>query len=590
MKQFFKFMFASMLGFFLTWIIVFVIFAGIVVSSISMGKDKSAKIKSKSILEITLNAPVEERSGNNPFENFDLGNMKSNQALGLDKILKSIKEAEKDPNIEGIFLNLSDIQAAPATIEAIRNGLLNFKKSKKFIVSYADNYSQRAYYLATVSDKIYLNKEGVIDLKGLSLQVMFYKGLLEKIEVEPQIIRHGKFKAAVEPFILDKMSEANREQLMSYLGSTWQHIVSGIATARKIEPEIINQAADELTLQEPEKCMELKFVDGLFYKDELLSELKKRVKIGQDKELSLVSVSDYSKAVKSQAESVRTKDKIAVIYAVGEIVDGVAPEKSIGGESLSKEIRAARLDDNIKAIVLRVNSPGGSALASEIIWREVMLTTKANKPVVVSMGDYAASGGYYISCAASAIVAEPTTLTGSIGVFGFIPSIKKLMNNKLGITVDVVKTNAHSDYMNIYRPLDAFEYATIQKSIERIYGTFTKRVADGRKMDIAKVDSIGQGRIWSGVDAKRLGLVDEIGGLQTAIDIAAKKAKLEKYRIVYKPIQKEFLEQLLESSKTAETSIIERELGESYMFVNYIRSLKNMKGVQARIPFVIDIY
>lgn len=590
MKQFFKFMFASMLGFFLTWIIVFVIFAGMIVSSISLGKDKTAKIKSKSILEISLNTPIEERSGNNPFENFDLGNMKSNQALGLDKILKSIKEAEKDPNIDGIFLNLSDIQAAPATIEAIRNGLLNFKKSKKFIFSYADNYSQRAYYLATVADKIYLNKEGAIDLKGLSLQVMFYKGLLEKIDVEPQIIRHGKFKAAVEPFILDKMSEANREQLMSYLGSTWQHLVTEIAAARKIQPEIINQVADELTLQEPEKCLELKFVDGLLYKDELLSELKKRVKIDQDKELSLVSVGDYSKTAKSQAESVRTKDKIAVIYAVGEIVDGVAPEKSIGGESLSKEIRAARLDDNIKAIVLRVNSPGGSALASEIIWREVMLTTKANKPVVVSMGDYAASGGYYISCAASAIVAEPTTLTGSIGVFGFIPSIKKLMNNKLGITVDVVKTNAHSDYMNIYRPLDAFEYATIQKSVERIYGTFIKRVADGRKMDVAKVDSIGQGRIWSGVDAKRLGLVDEIGGLQTAIDIAAKKAKLDKYRVVYKPIQKEFLEQLLESSNTAETSIIERELGESYMFVNYIRSLKNMKGVQARVPFVIDIY
>lgn len=582
-------MFASMLGFFLTWILIFVIFTGIVVSSLSFGKEKGVKVEPKSILEISLSSPIEERSGNNPFENFDFGNMKSNQSMGLDKILKSIKDAEKDPNIEGIFLNLSDVQVAPATLEAIRNGLIDFKKTKKFIVSYADNFSQRAYYLASVSDKIYLNKEGSIELKGLSLQVMFYKGLLEKIDVEPQIIRHGKFKAAVEPFILDKMSEANREQLMTYLNSTWLHMVTGISSARKIETSIINQAADELLLLESEKCLELKFVDGLLYKDELIAELKKRVKTGEDKELSLVTINDYSKAPKSKGESVRSKDKIAVIYAVGEIVDGVGEEKSIGGESLSKEIRAARMDENIKAVVLRVNSPGGSALASEIIWREVMLT-KAKKPVVVSMGDYAASGGYYISCAASAIVAEPTTLTGSIGVFGFIPSIKNLMNKKLGITVDVVKTNAHSDYMNIYRPLDSFEFAAIQKSVERIYATFIKRVADGRKMDVAKVDSIGQGRIWSGLNAKELGLVDNIGGLQTAIDIAAKMAKLDKYRVIYKPIQKEFFEQLLDNTSKAEASIIQRELGESYLFVDYIRSFKKMKGVQARVPFVIDIY
>ena len=305
--------------------------------------------------------------------------------------------------------------------------------------------------------------------------------------------------------------------------------------------------------------------------------------------MNLVSLATYSKGAKSKAEAVRTKDKIAVIYATGEIVDGDGTDKTIGGESFSKEIRAARMNDNIKAVVLRVNSPGGSALASEIIWREVVLT-KAKKPVIVSMGDYAASGGYYIACAATAIVAEPTTLTGSIGVFGFIPSIKNMLNNKLGITVDVVKTNAHSDYMGIYRPLDAFEYATIQKSIERIYATFIKRVGDGRKMDIAKVDSIGQGRIWSGIDGKKLGLVDEIGGLQTAIDLAAKKAHLSKYRVTYQPAQKDFFQQIMDNSQSVETSILERELGDSYMFIDYIRSIKNMKGVQARIPFVMEIY
>jgi len=589
MKQFFKFMFASMLGFFLTWIIVFILFIGIIISSITFGKDKKVSIKPNSILEVSLNSPIQERSGNNPFENFDFGNMKSNQAMGLDKILKSIKEAATDPNIEGVFLNTSDIQAAPATIEAIRDALLEFKKSKKFIISYADNYSQRAYYLASVADKIYLNKEGAIELKGLSLEVMFYKGLLEKLDVEPQIIRHGKFKAAVEPFILDKMSEANREQLMTYIGSTWQHIISGIASLRKIDPATIDKAANELSLLDPEMCLSLKFVDALVYKDEFLSDLKKRVKISETDDLALVSVSTYSRVAKSKAEAVRTKDKIAVIYASGEIIDGEGNDKSIGGESLSREIRAARTDDNIKAVVLRVNSPGGSALASEIIWREIALT-KAKKPVVVSMGDYAASGGYYIACAASAIVAEPTTLTGSIGVFGFIPNVKNLLNKKLGITIDVVKTNAHADYMNIYRPLDTYEYATIQKSIERIYATFTKRVSDGRKIDVARVDSMGQGRIWSGLDAKKLGLVDELGGLQLAIEIAAKKAKLSKYRVVYKPIQKEFLQQLLESSNSVSTSILERELGESYMYINYIQSIKNMKGVQARVPFVIDIY
>ncbi len=589
MKQFFKFMFASMLGFLLTWVIVFVFIIGIVVSSLSFGKDKKETIRPNSILEITLNAPIEERSGNNPFENFDLGSMKSNQAIGLDKILKSIKEAAIDPNIEGVFINLSDIQAAPATIEAIRNGLIDFKKSKKFVISYADNYSQRAYYIASVADKIYLNREGSIDLKGLSLQIMFYKGLLAKLDIEPQVIRHGKFKSAVEPYILDKMSEANKEQLMTYIGSTWQHIVEGISTQRNIDSEIIEKAANELTLQDPEKCLELKFVDGLIYKDELISDLKKKTKIAEDKDLNLVSLATYGKVTKSKAEAVRTKDKIAVVYATGEIVDGEGTDKTIGGESFSKEIRAARMNDNIKAVVLRVNSPGGSALASEIIWREVALT-KAKKPVIVSMGDYAASGGYYISCAATAIVAEPTTLTGSIGVFGFIPSIKNMLNNKLGITVDVVKTNAHSDYMNIYRPLDTYEYATVQKSIERIYSTFIKRVSDGRKMDIAKVDSIGQGRIWSGIDGKKLGLVDEIGGLQTAIDLAAKKAHLSKYRVTYQPVQKDFFQQIMDNSKNVETSILERELGNSYMFVDYIRSIKNMKGVQARIPFVLEIY
>ncbi len=588
MKQFFKFMFASMLGFFLTWVIIFIFFIIIIFSAISSSTKKEVKITENSVLQITLDSPIEERESKNPFENFDFASMKSNQANGLDQIIRCISQAAKDDYIKGIYLNVNDIAAAPATIEEIRNALIDFKKSGKFIVSYSNNYSQSAYYLSSVADKIYMNNEGSIDLRGLSIQIMFFKGAFEKLDIEPQIIRHGKFKSAVEPFILDKMSEANREQLSTYIGSIWNHLTQKIADIRKISVQTINDAADNLLLDDPEIAIKLKFIDGLMYKDEVYSELRKRLKISEENDIKFVSLSKYSKSSNSQIQYIRSQDKIAIIYAVGEINDGDGDDKSIGGETTSSELRKARLDKNVKAVVLRVNSPGGSALASEIIWREVYLTNKV-KPVVISMGDYAASGGYYIACAASAIVAEPTTLTGSIGVFGFIPSIKKLLNNKLGITIDQVNTNAHSDYMNIMRPLDNFEFNVIQKSIERVYATFIKHVADGRKISIEKVDSIGQGRIWSGIDAKRLGLVDEIGGIDEAIAIAAKKAKIDKYRIIYLPQQKEFFDKIMENVQTSQSSILEKELGESYMFIQYLRSLKNMKGVQARLPFVLEM-
>jgi len=588
MKQFFKFMFASMLGFFLTWIIIAVLFLFIIVSAASMGGKKEVKIKENAVLYLKLDNSIVERESNNPFENFDIANMQSKQSTGLNQLIRCIKLASEDKLIKGIYLNVENVPAGMASVEEIRNALIEFKKSGKFIVSYANNYSQNSYYLSSVADKIYLNPQGEIDLKGFSIQIMFYKNALEKLEIEPQIIRHGKFKAAVEPFLLDKMSEANKEQLLTFLNSTWNHYTNQISIARKIDVETINKVADSLFLLNTENTLKYKFVDSLIYKDELFAVLKNRLNLKEEDDINFVSLSQYAKTPYVLEEKFKTKDKIAIIYAVGNIQDGEGDNNVIGGESISKEIRNARLDKNVKAIVLRVNSPGGSALASEIIWREVLITKKV-KPIVVSMGDYAASGGYYISCAASSIVAQPNTLTGSIGVFGMIPNLKKILNNKLGVTLDEASTNKYSDFMNIMRPMDKYEYSVLQNVVEKTYKTFIKHISDSRNIAIDEVDSIGQGRIWSGIDAKRLNLVDEIGGIDKAIEIAAKKANITEYRIVNLPAQKEFIEKLLENTQMSYKSIIEKEFGESILFIEYINSLKNMKGVQARLPFVFEI-
>lgn len=588
MKQFFKFMFASMVGFILSWVVLFILILIITGAIISAAGDKTVNVKENSILEINLSSEILERSGKNPFENFDFSSMKSNKSLGLYDIVTAIKAAAKDDYIKGIYLNLSDIPAGIATVEEIREALIEFKKSGKFIISYSEAYSQKAYYVASVSDKIYLNKEGSIDLKGLSASIMFFKGTLSKLDIEPQIIRHGKFKSAVEPFILDKMSDANKEQTLRYVGSIWNDIVSKISKARKISEADVNATADSLLLQIPEEALRLKFVDGLIYKDELLEQFKTKVGAKDINSIEFIKIESYINSPRAKAETPRTKDKIAVVFAVGEIGGGEGDDKKIGSERISREIRNARLDENVKAVVLRVNSPGGSALASEVILREVILTKKV-KPVVVSMGDVAASGGYYIACAADVIVAQPNTITGSIGVFGMIPNVQKMMNNKLGITMDGVKTNTHADYMNVFRPLDKFENEAILKSIERIYDVFITHVANGRHVTKEYVDSIGQGRVWTGLDAKNLKLVDEIGGLNKAIEIAAKKANLETYRIIFLPEQKEFIDQLLQDAEQTQTSMLREEFGDFYDYYMFVKRTTNQRGVQARLPYTITI-
>ena len=588
MKQFFKFMFASMLGFFLTFLLIVLILIGIIASAVSLDGKETVAVPDKTILMLKFDQPVNDRSPSNPFSGFNFMNFKANKNIGLNDIIRVLSKAADDKQISGILLDVDVLKMGSATTEEIRNALLAFKKSGKFIYSYSEGYSQKAYYLASVSDKIYLNPAGALEFKGLSGQVMFLKGLLSKLEIEPQIIRHGKFKSAVEPLILDKMSAANREQTLGFISSMWNQMLKGVSESRKISIEHLTAIADSMKVRSPEDAVSLKLVDKLIYKDQLIDELMAKTDAKENKDLSLMTLGKYSDA-SSKSESGSSKDKIAVIYALGSIQGGEGDETTIGSERISKAIRKARLDKNVKAIVLRINSPGGSALASDVIWREVVLAKQA-KPIVASMGDVAASGGYYIACGASKIIASPNTITGSIGVFGIVPNMQKFFNNKLGITFDQVKTNAYADYISGIRPMTTMETEFLTRDIETIYNTFIAHVAQGRGMTAAQVDSIGQGRVWSGTDAKRTGLIDDFGGLDIAIRTAAKLAKLEKYRVTELPEQKDPFTMLMEEFNNESYSrFIKSELGENYVYLNYIKQISQMKGVQARLPFEFTI-
>lgn len=591
MRQFFKFLFASMLGFVLGSVLLIFILAGIISAAIgSMDKEEVTEVKSNSMLLIKFDKPVVDRASKNPFENFDFSSLDTEGKLGLNTILENLHKAKEDKNIKGIYMELSTINTGIATVEEIRNGLLDFKKSGKPVIVYSEVYTQKTYYLASVADKVYLNPQGAMELKGLGAEIMFYKGLLDKIEVETQVIRHGRYKSAVEPFIMDKMSADNRIQTRGFMQSIWTFMMTNIGASRKLSVEEINTLANNFSIREPEDALKYKLVDKLVYKDEVLEELKKLTnKTKKDDSPELIALSKYSNSPMLEKKSLKDP-QIAIIYASGEIESGEGASDKIGSEAVSKAIREARLNDKIKAIVLRVNSPGGSALASEVIWREAELANKV-KPVVVSMGDVAASGGYYISAASRKIFASPNTITGSIGVFGLIFNAQKMFNNKLGITFDTVKTNRMSDFGSMTRPLTAEEKQIFQQGVEKVYDTFTKRVANGRKMDQASVDSIGQGRVWSGVDAKRIGLVDEFGGLQDAIAAAAKMANIEKYRTVELPKLKDPLKALLaELSNEAETKYLNYKLGNEARYFNKASELLKMQGIQARLPYAIDFY
>lgn len=589
MRDFFKYVFASAIGFILGSFLLFGLLMVLLTAAITtLSSESEVDVADGSVLQLRLDQPFSERTSKNPFRNLDFSNLGTTNTLGLTDVIKNIEKAKRDPHIKGILLDLSTLPAGMASMEAIRSSLNDFKKSGKFIYSYGEYYSQGAYYLATVSNRIYLHPQGAIDFKGLHAELMFFKGALDKLEIEPQIIRHGKFKSAIEPFILDKMSTENREQMQVMMDGLWNHLVQQISTSRAIPVDSLYAMANAFDGRNPETALTKKLVDRVAYYDELLADLQQACNWKKDEKPKMIAVNKYDKSsVKSDRPF--SNKKIAVIYAVGEIGEGEGSDEKIGSATTAGEIRKARLDTSIKAIVLRVNSPGGSALASDVIWREIMLAKKA-KPVVASMGDYAASGGYYIACAADSIVAEPTTITGSIGVFGLLFNAQKMFNNKLGITFDTVKTSHFADIGSMSRPMRDDERAMIQREIEHVYDVFISHVADGRRMSKANVDSIGQGRVWTGTDAVRLGLVDRIGTLQDAIEVAAKLARLDNYRTIELPRQKELLEELMQDLNVeAETYFAKKELGENYRYYSEFKKLINEQGIMARMPYYADI-
>ncbi len=586
MKQFFKFVFASMLGVVFSIILLFVIFLIGVTAIVSSGKEK-VEVKENTILHLNLNSPITERSTENPFEDIDFGPFKNSKVLGLNQILASIKYAKKDDNIKGIYLDASYVLTGMASMEEIRNALIDFKKSGKFIIAYSEVYTQGAYYIASVANKVYLNPQGILELKGFNAEVTFLKGALDKLEIEPQIIKVGTYKSAVEPFILDKMSDANKLQQASLLESLYDNFIKNIAFSRKLNKDSVLSIANGLKSRAPADAVKYKLADALKYKDEVLTELKQKTGVKSTANLKTVSITDYFSTI-SDSENT-SKDRIALVYANGEINGGDGDENTIGSETISKALRKVRLDDKVKAVVFRVNSPGGSSLASDVIWREVALIKKV-KPIIISMGDYAASGGYYIACAADSIYAEPTTITGSIGVFAIIPNMKGFFNNKLGITFDGVKTGEFADLGDVSRPLTEAERMLFQKEVNRTYNDFTLKVANGRKINQTYVDSIGQGRVWTGTQALKLGLVDRLGNIDAAIASAAKKAKLKEYKLVNYPSQKSGILGFLEhSDEKIKTYILRQEMGENYHYYNKLKDVMKIRGMQARMPFDISI-
>lgn len=585
-RKFWRVVFGSMLGFFFSTILVSILYVAMMVgmiASLSSAAEETKTIKDNSILKVDLSQQISERSIATPFD----GMSNYNTPTGLNDILASLKAAANDPKIKGIFLCAPEVSASPATMKEIHDALVNFKKSGKFIYAYSDSYGQNGYYLATTADKIVMNPTGNLLLKGYAFQIMFYKGLLDKLDVDVQVIRHGQFKSAVEPYILDKMSEANNKQMTVLVNSLWSSLSKDIATSRGISVERLNQIVDNLSCFSPDSALRMKLIDQLAYSGDMERMLKNKVAVGENEKLSLVSISNYVKTIKNDSKA---SNKIAVVYAVGEIRDGKGDnDAGIFSDSFIKEFRKAYKDKDVKAIVLRVNSPGGSAMASENIWREIALAKKAGKVVVTSMGDYAASGGYYISCNSDYIIAQPNTLTGSIGVFGMVPSFQKALQNKLGITIDGVKSNQHSDFMTGFRAMDESELAVMQNMVEQTYGLFTKRVADGRKMKVAEVDSIGQGRVWAGKDAIAIGLVDKLGSLDDAIAKAAQLAKVSNYKLVYYPQQKSFFEKLFTAKDDEVEMAMKSKLGDLYFMYQGLNQVLSREGVQARMPMEITI-
>lgn len=587
MKQFFKMMFASTLGFFvglmLAGMIAIVFMIGMVAG---LGSNSQAVYTPKaenSVFKIAFEGDIRESAEENPFTNLLTGREPD---LSLRDLLKSIHHAKEQESVRGIYLDMGVFSGGTASLDAVRRALMDFKESGKFIVAYADNYTQGGYYLASVADKIYLNPQGILGLTGLSSRTMFYKGLLQKIGVEMMVFKVGTYKGAVEPFIADKLSDANREQITSYQNSIWGNITKGIAKCRNITVEDVNRFADEgAFFASPEKAVEYKLIDELKYRSEVEKYLIEQSGQTDDK-LKTVGLSNMKNVKKTEREY---RNKIAIVYAEGEIMQQIISSPYSGNfpcisEKINDDLRKLADNKDVKAVVLRINSPGGSAYTSEQIWKQVY-ELKKKKPVVVSMGSVAASGGYYIASGASKIIAEPNTLTGSIGIFGMFPNTAGLFN-KLALTTDIVKTNRYADFGDPARPMTDDEKALIQGYIERGYDTFLTRCAEGRGVSKADIDSIGQGRVWTGEQALKIGLVDELGGIERAVELAGELAEIYNYNIMEVSTDHDFLKELLEKQiEVVKQSVVKDMLGDEYEHFRTLRKVKATYGIQARIPY-----
>lgn len=590
MKSFIKYTLATVVGIFLT-MTLFTIISIISLAGMMATEGMSAPIKEKSILRLDLSGTLAERSDSNPFAAL-MG--EENTALSLEDALLALDKAAKNENIIGVYLEGGAMGANPGMAQELRQALVEFKESGKWVVAYGDSYGKTAYYLSSVADSVLLNPEGNVDFGGMASQIMFFKDVMEKIGVKMQVFKVGTYKSAVEPFICTEMSPANREQVTSYLFSIWTNMLKDVAESRNMEVGKLNSLADSLTMiSEASVALNGGLVDKLCYMDEVKAILREKSGLeDEDDDLVFASVADVAK---SETLDEKVDEQVAVYYAYGEIVQsqgtglGMSQEHQIVGEKMIKDLQDLREDDDVKAVVIRVNSPGGSAFASEQIWREVCLL-KEKKPVVVSMGGMAASGGYYISCAANRIFAEPTTLTGSIGIFGMIPDVSELMTEKIGLKFDVVKTNEMSDIGTMARPFNEAESAQMQKMINRGYDLFTKRVADGRGMAQDSVKLIAEGRVWTGEQGLNIGLVDELGNLDDAVAHAAELAKVEKFRAVGYPAPDNPFEQLLNQTKGGYLDSELRELlGEGYAVYSLVRNVKDADRIQARMPFEMNI-
>jgi len=589
MKNFLIYTLATITGLILASFLFFFVMIASLSVMVASG-DKPASIKENSILVLKGGTAVPDRGDQNPFAGFDPLSMTFTPATGLNEILSNLRKATVDDKIKGILIENGLMQSGWATTEEIRDAIIKFREeSGKFVIAYSEfMLPQDGYYLSSAADRIYVSPGTIIDFKGLSGEIMFYKNALEKLGVEVQVTRHGKFKGAVEPYMLDKLSNENREQINHYIGSIWKHVVLKISESRMIPEATLNVLADELTGYQTDMAAERGLIDGILFRDQLNDTLKILSGLTTDDKITLVPMTKYTK-VPSKEKITVSKNRISVIYASGTIVMGEGSGTSIGGNSYAEIIRGERLDTNVKAIVLRVNSPGGSAAASDLIWREVALASEV-KPVVVSMGNYAASGGYYISAPATKIISGPTTISGSIGVFGLLPNAGGLLEKKIGITTETVNTNKHSDFPSLFRSMGSYEKEVMQLSIEKVYSDFVTKVSEGRDLSFEYVDSIGQGRVWSGQSAMAIGLADATGGLRDAVKEAAELAGIEDYSLRELPVAEDPYKKLIEQlSGEVKMKLIKNELGSFFEVYKDLSDLKNGSGIQARLPYSIDI-